>query len=451
MARTGCFRPALIWFSLAGRAVVGSDGRGVAPRRGDGSGTGRGASSAVGRVRAVAPVVVLAVVLVGLTGACGAGPRPAEGAAGPTAQVPGTRTTLAGQPSPSSSSAPRTARPLRSAPAGGPVPAGFRAWSVTFVSDREAYLLGDAPCRRPPCTSVVRTLDGGRSWRGVPAPRALLPADPEFLAPSSPDTVRDIRFATGQDGYAFGAGLWTTHDGARSWRRLTSLGAVVDLATDGRTVYAVASDCTVSGRPCLGTRLLSSPVSTDAFRPVTGLASGDGDGAVSTGGGTTVVTLNGARYVRRGTGGWTRMAEPCQALGGPVVAPASGRTVTAYCTEGAAGSLFLTVRQTTDLGRLWVTIAGRPLQLPDGLVTLTAGSASMLAGASASRDLLGRISVSRDGGRTWADPPLPHTAAGWRYVGARSATALVALPEPPAAVLWTSDTAGRTWMPHPIR
>ncbi len=162
MARTGCFRPALIWFSLAGRAVVGSDGRGVAPRRGDGSGTGRGASSAVGRVRAVAPVVVLAVVLVGLTGACGAGPRPAEGAAGPTAQVPGTRTTLAGQPSPSSSSAPRTARPLRSAPAGGPVPAGFRAWSVTFVSDREAYLLGDAPCRRPPCTSVVRTLDGGR-------------------------------------------------------------------------------------------------------------------------------------------------------------------------------------------------------------------------------------------------------------------------------------------------
>ncbi len=265
------------------------------------------------------------------------------------------------------------------------------------------------------------------------------------------DTVRDIRFATGQDGYAFGAGLWTTHDGARSWRRLTSLGAVVDLATDGRTVYAVASDCTVSGRPCLGTRLLSSPVSTDAFRPVTGLASGDGDGAVSTGGGTTVVTLNGARYVRRGTGGWTRMAEPCQALGGPVVAPASGRTVTAYCTEGAAGSLFLTVRQTTDLGRLWVTIAGRPLQLPDGLVTLTAGSASMLAGASASRDLLGRISVSRDGGRTWADPPLPHTAAGWRYVGARSATALVALPEPPAAVLWTSDTAGRTWMPHPIR
>jgi hypothetical protein len=331
------------------------------------------------------------------------------------------------------------------------VPAGFRAWSVTFVSDREAYLLGDAPCRRPPCTSVVRTLDGGRSWRGVPAPRAPLPSDSELLGPASPNTVRDIRFATGQDGYAFGSGLWTTHDGARSWRRLTSLGAVTDLATDGRTVYAVVSDCAAGGGRCRGTRLLTSPVSTDAFRPVGGLASGDGDGAVSTGGGTTVVTLNGARYVRRGTGGWTRMAEPCQALGGPVVAPASGRTVTAYCTEGAAGSLFLTVRQTTDLGRLWVTIAGRPLQLPDGLVTLTAGSASTLAGASASRDLLGRISVSRDGGRTWADPPLPHTAAGWRYVGARSATALVALPEPPAAVLWTSDTAGRTWTPHPIR
>jgi len=51
--------------------------------------------------------------------------------------------------------------------AGGPVPTGFVAWSVTFVSDRQAYALGDAPCHRPPCTSVVRTLDGGRSWRGV--------------------------------------------------------------------------------------------------------------------------------------------------------------------------------------------------------------------------------------------------------------------------------------------
>jgi len=61
------------------------------------------------------------------------------------------------------------------------------------------------------------------------------------------------------------------------------------------------------------------------------------------------------------------------------------------------------------------------------------------------------LSITPDGGRTWTQAPLPKTRAGWRYVGARSATALVTLADPPAPVLWTSSTAGRTWTPHPIR
>jgi hypothetical protein len=320
---------------------------------------------------------------------------------------------------------------------------------VTFVSNREAYVLGESACRRTRCTSVVHTLDGGRSWQEAAAPGAPLPTDPEFLWPTPPDTVRDIRFATSQDGYAFGRALWTTHDGARSWRRMTSLGSVLALETDGRTVYAVAANC-AAGR-CTGGRLLSSPVAVDAFRPVAGLVSDDGAGAVSTGTGTTVVMIGGKTYLRRGTSGWIHVAEPCPPFDGSVVAPASGTTLTAFCGEGAAGSVFFTVRQSTDLGRHWVTVTGPPLQLPNGLVSLTAGSASVLAGASASQDLRGAIRISRNGGRTWADAGLPRTAAGWRYVGARAGTALVALPEPPAAVLWTSDTAGRTWAPHPIR
>ena len=75
----------------------------------------------------------------------------------------------------------------------------------------------------------------------------------------------------------------------------------------------------------------------------------------------------------------------------------------------------------------------------------------MLAVGWAISEYGGGLSVSRDGGRTWAAAPLPKAGAGWRYVGARSATALVALPDPPAAVLWTSGTAGRTWTARPIR
>ena len=59
----------------------------------------------------------------------------------------------------------------RAGPAGGPVPPGFIAASVTFISNSEGWVLGTAPCGSPPCTSVLRTRDGGRSWRGIPAPR----------------------------------------------------------------------------------------------------------------------------------------------------------------------------------------------------------------------------------------------------------------------------------------
>jgi photosystem II stability/assembly factor-like uncharacterized protein len=336
--------------------------------------------------------------------------------------------------------------------AGGPVPTGFVAWSVTFVSDRQAYVLGDAPCHRPPCTSVVRTLDGGRSWRGVPAPRAPLPARAPTGTAQSPETVHQIRFATEQDGYAYGGGLWATHDGARTWRRVSGLDTVLDLEIDGRTAYAVVGHCAGLGRCRSG--LLASPVSADRFRPVTGLEprpAGGLDGAVSTAAGLTVFSFDHARYIHRRTGGWTRMTEPCQPLGGAVVAPASGATLTAYCAEGAAGSVHLTIRQSTDLGQHWTTVPGAALRLPNGLTAVTAGSATTLAASAAVPDLGGGLAVSRDHGRTWSAVPTPANSIGWRYVGARSATALAALVDPPAPTLWTSDTAGRTWTVHPIR
>jgi len=345
-------------------------------------------------------------------------------------------------------------------PAGGPVPPGFAAVSVTFVSDRQAYVLGEAPCAHAPCTSVARTLDGGRSWRGVPAPRARLQPDPGSGGRIRPDSVRDLRFATGRDGYAFGAGLWTTHDGARSWRRLTGLGAVLDLATDGDTVYAVVARCAGGTWSCRDLRLLSSPVAVDAFGP-DGLrfpaAAQGADGTVSTAGGTTVAVLNGTTFVRRGTGSWTRAVQPCRPLSGWVEPAASGRTLTAFCSEGAAGTTYLTIQQSTDGGQHWTTVTGQPVGLVnDGRsrTAVTVGSARVLAVAWANRlygSRYGGLTVSRDGGHTWTNAALPRAGAGWRYVGARSASALVALADPAAAVLWTSDSAGRLWTAHPIR
>jgi hypothetical protein len=128
---------------------------------------------------------------------------------------------------------------------------------------------------------------------------------------------------------------------------------VLDVEIDGRTAYATVGHCARLGRCRSG--LLSFPVAADRFRPVTGLQPRPVrglDAVVSTGVGLTVFSLDGARYLHR-TAGWTRMTEPCEPLGGAVVAPASGATLTAYCAEGAAGSVYLTIRQSTDLGRHW--------------------------------------------------------------------------------------------------
>lgn len=292
----------------------------------------------------------------------------------------------------------------------------------------------------------------------MPAPRATLLPETGTPDRTAPSVVRELRFATGQDGYAFGGGLWTTHDGARTWRRMTGRGVVLDLATDGQTVYAVTATCAAGSWSCHDLRLLSSPVSADAFEPVRirfPAADHGAGGTVSTAGGTTVARLNGATYVRARAGGWVRAAEPCPTLGGGwVEPPASGRTLTAFCEEGAAGSTFFNVEQSADLGRHWTPVPGQPVRLANkgqSHSSATVASAHLLAVAWANPLYGGGLSITPDGGRTWTQAPLPKTRAGWRYVGARSATALVTLADPPAPVLWTSSTAGRTWTPHPIR
>ena len=63
---------------------------------------------------------------------------------------------------------------------------------VTFVSPDEAFVLGTAPCAHTPCTSIVRTLNRGASWRGLPAP--VVPLSQPENGPAS--AVWGIRFAT---------------------------------------------------------------------------------------------------------------------------------------------------------------------------------------------------------------------------------------------------------------
>src|SRR5512146_2990719 len=90
--------------------------------------------------------------------------------AGPAARAgQSTSATPATQATGASSIAAASEQPV---PAAAPVPADFRPSSVTFVSTRTGWVIGQAGspghCATQYCTSVARTTDAGRTWSGVP-------------------------------------------------------------------------------------------------------------------------------------------------------------------------------------------------------------------------------------------------------------------------------------------
>jgi hypothetical protein len=229
--------------SSARHAGADDDGAPPRPRHrafGRLGGIGTGGVSGTPRQRrrealVVVPALLVALVVVGGLLALGLGAHH-----GPTKHAPAT--TSATQTTPShrghrtrrrratatalSSHAPAAATAARhiSAP-GGPVPPGFGAVSFTALSPGTWWLLGSAPCSDPPCTSILRTDDAGRSFVGTPAPRT--------------SQVSQLRYANAADGFAFGPQLWVTHDGGADWHQVRLGGAVTEVATANGFAYAL--------------------------------------------------------------------------------------------------------------------------------------------------------------------------------------------------------------------
>ncbi|HYB28226.1 MAG TPA: hypothetical protein VEF89_16545 [Solirubrobacteraceae bacterium] len=137
-------------------------------------------------------------------------------------------------------------------PAGGPVPAGFVPRSFTAIGDHTWWLLGTAPsCISTPCasTAIVRTTDGGAPFVTIPAPHA-----PYVFGAQGTTAVSELRFADALDGFAYGGGLYVTHNGGSSWKRVSLGGSVTDLAIADGYAYAVVASSVGQGR------LMRSPV-----------------------------------------------------------------------------------------------------------------------------------------------------------------------------------------------
>ncbi len=178
-------------------------------------------------------------------------------------------------PSGSVSAAASGATPITTPAVPPPVPASFQPTSVTFVGEHTGWVIGQAGtpghCATQYCTSVARTDSAGQTWQGGPAPLAG-PAD-------GATGVSQIRFLNLDNGWAFGPGLFATHDGGQTWTPVSTDGMrVTDLETVGDRAFALFASCSGSG-PAFGAgcgsyTLYSSPAGADDWAPVGAATSG---------------------------------------------------------------------------------------------------------------------------------------------------------------------------------
>ncbi|MEA2828200.1 MAG: hypothetical protein QOG43_2639 [Actinomycetota bacterium] len=386
-----------------------------------------------------ARLACVAVVFAGLVACGGGGGDKAAPTASPTSRSVPTTTAPA--------AAATTVPPVEgSGPVGGPVPAGFAAASVTFVSLQTGWVLGTAPCSSPPCTSVLRTGDGGHTWVGIPAPRAELAVDHGA-------GVRRLRFADADNGWAFGPELWTTHDGGGHWARTTLPGVdtdseVFDLEAAAGKVHAAVIDSR-------GIVILTSAADADDWQAsptVVAIGAGPVPQADIVLQGDTGWMFEVDRTVGGGARltatGWVPWSPPCADAGGAAfLAAASAADLLAVCDEGQWNDRPRAVRTygSADGGATFNPV-GVPVPLR-GVAGVTVGGpgTAVVAGSDAGGAAL--LVSTFDGGTRWSEV-YRGSSGGWNEVGFTSPSQGVAVaadgPSDTGPLLMTRD-GGRTW------
>jgi hypothetical protein len=378
--------------------------------------------------------------------------------------VPSAPSGTAGQASESASSA---------GPVPPPVPDNFRPTSVTFVSTRSGWVIGQARtpghCATPFCTSVARTSDAGKTWTGVPTPMAG--------AADGATGLSQLRFLNLDDGWAYGPQLFSTHTGGRTWTPVDTGGLrVTALETVGHRVFAVWASCTGDGPAyavnCTGFTLYSAPAAGGSWTRVgtstTGLTDGRASEAaqlVLTGSRGYLLAPGGALYAGPvdGSGPWARVSSlaascpvgPPRADGQPtgaLLAAVDARDLVLACASASSGANPSVSTQqkliysSPDGGASWRQMGTAPAR----------GVAFSLAASPSESVMLGTdqgIDLLPQGKINWQLAPLKGGApsGGFGYVGMTTAEQGIALPADPSdGTVWFTFDGGQTWAPSQV-
>lgn len=336
--------------------------------------------------------------------------------------------------------------------------------SASFISASDGWLLGVTLQR---CWAfngsrlvVRKTTDAGRHWSPVPAP----PAPWSGGAPVPPAAgVSEIYFADARDGWAFGPGLWVTHDGGASWHRVLTHGREVYsvAATDGHAVAAFLrceAGCYRGSEASF--TIETSPDSSDAWRPVPG-AAGQGQPDITAAGGMAYAlgaagpgssagtALGAAPAPARlltgpadGTGPWHAHATPCYAIGANTATAVTAAGLVMACALLGAHPATTRLYRTDDSGAHWRQFS--TLGLYDGAsgVTVTSDGTLLVAG------IYDGAVLSYDDGRSWHRPATvdqsPRVGGGGPIDAAMTSDDdgfVIANWGP----LWVTSDAGHSW------
>jgi len=349
----------------------------------------------------------------------------------------------------STTAVPTTTSTTPSGPPGGPVPSGFRAQSVTFVSDQQGYVLGATGCGAASCTAVLRTRDGGRTWAGIPAPA--------LGVGSNTGDAYEIRFADPSDGWIFGHQvLQSTHDGGAHWSAvpLPGGGSIESLEAGGGFAYALV--ITGNGANPAPAGLYRTPVGTDSWSVVAGTTVANAvAGVVVVHGGSVWMVVQpaaGASVFRASSGGaWATRSLPCQGPSGDAIAAVDPEDMAVVCASGAAaGQQPKLVYVSADGGSSWKAVGSAP-QGGDTLgLAMASPSTLVISAASGASELYG----SFDGGKTWTTVEQDTSSGGlpWDDLGFTDAAqgvvveGEVGIPGTPTHLDMTRD-GGHSWTP----
>jgi len=304
---------------------------------------------------------------------------------------------------------------------------------------------------------LLRTTDGGRSWRLLPNPPFPLPQRFDVTPGQSAST---IRFATARVGWAFGPALWVTRDGGLTWRRDTTFGSRSDqavnqiraLETAAGRVWAVVHFG--EGNGC--TALEQASVASGRWTPVKGVGgcgAGLGEVSLSLAGnrGWLMFETAGWFYYRLTPAGWRSRQMPCQQSStspdDPVhagVAGSSDGLVAIECAgTGAAGQSRKRIYVSQDGGQKFSQTQPPQMSAGDDVLLALAGTRIITATWSAAswivtRDHNGKTRTAlqaNDGGAGWRDLGLTTPQQGFVIDGA----------SPPGLAIYMTNDGGNTW------